>query len=210
MNLYPLGKALTYLLVRLLFRMRYEGLENIPAGQGFILACNHRSNFDPLFIAHKVPVQLHYMAKAELFQNTILCWILRGVGSFPVARGTGDTSAMDTATRLIQEGGILGMFPEGHRSKDGTPLRARSGIGMVVAQTGSSVLPCAVIFGDRLRFRATVTVRYGKLISKEALGLTGDSPSGIRKASKRIMEEIVALLGPTPSRESLPPVKGDA
>ena len=210
MNLYPLGKALTYLLVRVLFRMRYEGLENIPNSQGFILACNHRSNFDPLFIAHKVPVQLHYMAKAELFQNKILGWILHGVGSFPVARGTGDMSAMDAAARLIREGGILGMFPEGHRSKDGTPLRARNGIGMVAAQTGSGVLPCAVIYGDRLRFRTTVTVRYGKLITKEALGLTGDSPSSIRKASKRVMEEVVALLGPAPSGEALPPAKGEA
>ena len=196
MNLYPIGKAATYPLVRFLFKMRYEGLENIPEKEGFILACNHRSNFDPIFIVHKVPAQLHFMAKIELFRNRLLGWLLSGLGSFPVERGSGDTGAMDRATQIVRDGEILAIFPEGHRSKDGKPLRARSGIGMVAAQTGANVLPCAVQFGKRLGFRCQVTVRYGKLIPNEALEVSADSPRTIRKASLRVMEDIVALLDP--------------
>lgn len=195
MNLYLVGKALTYLLVRLLFNMKYEGLENIPAGAGFILASNHRSNFDPLFIAHKVRGQIYYMAKAELFKNGFIAWLLRSLGAFPVDRGSGDTSAMDLAGRLVRDGGVLGIFPEGHRSKDGKPQRARSGLGMVAAQTGANILPCAVVYGERLAFRTKVTVRYGRLLTNKELALDTGAPSAIRGASKRVMEEIVALLG---------------
>lgn len=192
--LYPFGKTVTYWFVRLLFRMRYEGLENIPPGRGFILASNHRSNFDPLFIAHKLRAAVHYMAKAELFQIGFIGWIFRSLNAFPVARGTGDTSALDTAKNIVRSGQVLGMFPEGHRSKDGKPLRARSGVALIAAQTQADVLPCGVIFGDKLRFRSQVIVRYGKLIPAAELGARADSPASIRTASKRIMEDIIALL----------------
>ncbi len=195
MNLYPLGKALTYGLVRIAFRMRYEGLEHIPPKtHGFILASNHRSNFDPLFIAHKVPGSLHFMAKIELFKNRFIGWILRSVNAFPINRGSGDSTAMDTATQVIQNGGILVIFPEGHRSKDGKPLRPRSGVGMLAAQTGADVLPCAVCYGNKLSFRCTVTVRYGPLIPHKDLGLGEQGMSGIRDASKLVMSRIVDML----------------
>ena len=192
--LYPFGNLVTYWLVHLLFRMRYEGLENIPPDRGFILASNHRSNFDPLFIAHKLRSAVCYMAKAELFQNGFIGWILRNVNAFPVARGTGDTSALDAAREIIRSGRVLGMFPEGHRSKDGKPLRVRSGVALIAAQTGADVLPCAVYYVGRLHFRAQVTVRYGKLIPSAELEAQADSPASIRAASKRIMEDIIALL----------------
>lgn len=195
MNLYPFGKAVTYWLVRILFRMRYEGLENIPADRGYILACNHRSNFDPIFIAHKVPQQLFYMAKAELFRFPPFGWILRSVGAFPVARGKGDTGALDGAEEIIRGGGVLGVFPEGHRSKDGIPLRPRSGVALIAAKTGAAVLPCAVCFGRRLRLRTTVTIRYGRLIPAEDLAVDAGSPASIRARAKVVMDRILALLG---------------
>lgn len=192
--LYGFGKLVTYWYVRLFFRMRYVGLENIPRAKGFILASNHRANHDPLFIAHRVPKGIHYMAKAELFRNKLLGWILRNVNAFPVARGTGDTSAIDTAKEVIRSGDVLGMFPEGTRSRDGKPLRARSGVALIAGQTGADVLPCAICFEGRLRFRTAVTVRYGKLITVDELGIDAEKPSMVRAASKRIMADIVALL----------------
>ena len=201
MNLYPLAKTVSYWLVRVLFRMRYEGLENIPKDRGFILASNHRSNFDPLFIAHKIPQQLHYMAKAELFKNPLLGWAMRRVNAFPVQRGKGDTFALEMAGQIIEKGSILGMFPEGHRSKDGTVQRPHSGIAIIAGQTGAAVLPCAVIYGKKLGFRTVVTVRYGELISREQLAADASSPSSIRNCTKRIMGDIVALLLPAGGAE---------
>lgn len=193
--LYAFGKAVTYLYVRLLFRVRYVGLTNIPADKGFILASNHRGYHDPLFIAHRVPKRVYYMAKAELFRNRVLGWLFRSVGAFPVDRGSGDASTLDTARGIIERGEVLGMFPEGTRSKDGKPLRARSGVSLIAAQTGADVLPCAICYGEKLRFRTPVTVRYGKVIPAAELGADAGKPSTLRAASKRIMGDIVAMLG---------------
>jgi len=195
MNLYWFGRAVCNVFINILFRMKYEGRENVPEDRGFILASNHRSNFDPLCVVQGVKKQLRFMAKAELFRGAFLRWLLLSLGAFPVQRGAGDTGAMDNAAQIVRDGGVLAIFPEGHRSKDGVPLRARSGVGMVAAQTGADVLPCAVVFGDKLRFRCTIRVVYGKLIPHEELGLDAGSPSSIRKASKRIMDDIIALTG---------------
>jgi 1-acyl-sn-glycerol-3-phosphate acyltransferase len=192
--LYAFGKTVTYWLVRILFKMRYEGLENIPAGSGFILASNHRTYLDPLFIAHKLPCPVHYMAKAELFTAPILGFLVKRLKAFPVSRGSGDRTPLDTAVAFIKGGEVMGMFPEGTRSRDGKPMRPHSGVALIAAETGADVLPCAIVFEGKLRFRTPVTVRYGKLITSEELAADPASRTAIRTASKRIMEGIVGLL----------------
>ncbi len=195
MNLYPFGKAVTHALVRILFKMRYEGLENIPKGGGYILASNHRSFFDPMFIAHKISPDIHFLAKEELVTPPVIGAVIRTLGVVPVRRGAGDTGALDEAARLIRGGGVLGIFPEGTRSRDGMPLRPRSGLAIIAGKTRADILPCAVCFGRRLGFRQTVTVRYGPLIRNERLALGSGAPSSVKAASRMVMEEIVALAG---------------
>lgn len=195
MNLYRLGRAVTHLYVLILFKMRYEGLENIPKKQGFILASNHITAYDPLFVAHKIPQQLHFMAKTELFRNPVIGWILRRVNAFPVDRGKGDGKAIDEAKIRIDSGGVLGIFVEGTRSRDGKPQRARSGVALIAGSTGADILPCAVVYSKKLKFRSVVTVRYGTLIKSDSLGIDLESPSTLRLAAKSVMDEIVGLLG---------------
>ncbi|HHY53001.1 MAG TPA: 1-acyl-sn-glycerol-3-phosphate acyltransferase [Clostridiales bacterium] len=194
LNLYSFGKAVTYPVVRGLFSIRYEGLENIPKQGGFILACNHRSNFDPVLIAHKVPHQIHYLAKDELVRIAVVGSIIRNLGVVPIKRGTGDKQALEAAIAVLRQGGVLGIFPEGHRSPDGTPLRPHSGVALIAGQTGADVLPCAVSYGPKLGFRIPITIRYGKLIPNEELGVDISSPSTLKAATRRIMEDIVAML----------------
>ena len=118
MWLYVLAKAVCMFLFSIWYKLEYRGLENIPAGGGYILMSNHRSNLDPIVLAEKAHGQVRYMGKMELFQNPILGWALRTIGTFPVDRGAGDTSAIETAQEVVQVGDILGIFPEGHRSKN--------------------------------------------------------------------------------------------
>ena len=193
MNLYPFARAATYPLVRALFKISYEGLENIPEQGGYILACNHRTNFDPLFIAHKIPSPIAYLAKIELVKHPLAGPIIKSLGVVPIDRGSGDTGALESAALRIGEGSVLGMFPEGTRSKDGVPLRPRSGVAIIAGKTGTDILPCAVVFGKKLGFREAVTVRYGPVIPNSRLGIDLSSPSAIREASRLIMEEILAL-----------------
>lgn len=192
--LYGFGKFVTHIFVSILFKLRYEGLENIPKTSGFILASNHRRNYDPLFIAHKISQPIHYMAKIELFKNKFFAWVLREINAFPVSRGTGDTSALDTAREVIKSGEVLGMFPEGTRSKDGKLHRLRSGVALLAGQTGADILPCVICFDEKLRFRSTVKVRYGKLITAEELKIDVSDRSTMREALKLLSDSMESLL----------------
>ena len=131
MWLYYFAKAICMIAFNIWYKLDYHGLENIPSGGGYILMSNHRSMIDPIILAEKAHGQVRYMGKMELFRNPILGWALRTIGTFPVDRGAGDTSAIDNSRKVIEEGDILGIFPEGHRSKTGEPLRPKSGVALV-------------------------------------------------------------------------------
>ena len=120
---YTVAGALSWPVMRGLFRLRTAGVENVPEG-GVVLAANHTSNFDPWPLGFPLwpRRQLYFMAKVELF-NPVLKPILVGGGAFPVRRGESDVQAVETAVRLCREGKIVAMFPEGTRQQKG--LRKR-------------------------------------------------------------------------------------
>ena len=183
--------------IRVMYHVEIIGRENVPRDRGYILAANHRTNMDPIFVAAGVRAPIRYMAKVELFQKgKLFSWLLHRLGAFPVERGKGDTGAVEWAEQVVRSGAVLGMFPEGTRSKDGTPGKPKSGVAMIASQTNASVLPCAVCYGKELRFRTRLTIRYGPLIPYERLGFSpaNAAPREIKAASRLIMDEIVRLL----------------
>jgi len=192
---YSLARIITRCLIYILYDIKFEGLENIPDNGGYILASNHRTNFDPIFLAVKLKPQLFFMAKAELFKNKFVGFIIKNLGAFPVERGKGDTGAIEWAVNLLKDGKVLAMFPEGTRSLDGVPLKPKSGVAVVANQTKADILPCAVCFGKRLGFRGKVTIKYGKLIKNQELQFKDGTPGEIKNASKIIMNKIIELLG---------------
>lgn len=178
-------------------RVKRIGMDNIPpVGEKLVLCCNHISNWDPVVLVTAQPKRhIYFMAKSELFKNPLFAWLLgKQFGAFAVHRGTGDTDALATAKTLVDEGKIMGIFPEGTRSKDGKLLRAKSGASVIVAQTGATVLPVAIVAkNQRARiFRRTVVV-YGKPLTPEELHLDGEKPD-IRFASRRLMEVIGEMI----------------
>jgi 1-acyl-sn-glycerol-3-phosphate acyltransferase len=104
---------------RLLYRMRISGVENIPLEGPVVLASNHRSNLDPFFLGVSSPRQIHFMAKAELWKVKALGKVISVMGSFPVSRGAADRQAVRHALAILDQGAVLGLFPEGHRHRDG-------------------------------------------------------------------------------------------
>lgn len=196
MSFYGFAKFLACNTLRWFYKVRVEGQENIPARGGYILCANHRTNADPVFVTAATPHQLHFMAKAELFKNPIFGFIIRHLGAFPIERGKGDTAAIDTAISILKGGNAMVMFPEGTRSRDGKPLRPKSGAAMLAFQTGADILPVSISFGKKLRFRCGVTVRVGQLIGHEQLGITALVPSQLKAASSLIMGRIVENLDP--------------
>lgn len=193
MSFYTFARSVVNLVARMRYKITYEGLENVPEG-GFVLCCNHISMFDPILIAIKLKPQCHFMAKEELFKTKPLAFLFRHLGAFPVARGKGDTSAIDYAVELVKNGKIVGIFPEGTRSRDGRLQKLKSGAVVVAAQTGCGLQPCVIKKGERLFIRRALTVRYGKFISHEQLGITGHSPAQIRSANRLLTSTFTTML----------------
>lgn len=171
-------------LFRLMFRIRFYGQENIPTKGGFILVSNHRSGYDPLFIAIGTKLQVHYMAKEELMKAPVVGWILKKAQCFGVSRGSGDTGAVDTAVDYLKKGEVVGIFPEGTRASVGKTLRPKSGVSHIAKLSGASILPCCVSIDGKCRIGCTVKVSYGKLIPFEQLGLEEEGAGALRNATR--------------------------
>jgi len=148
--------------------LRVRGLENLPAQGPVILVANHLTNFDVFPIQFVLPRLIFYMAKAELHENKLMDAILRRLGSFPVYRGEHDDWAIHHALQVLEQGQMLGMFPEGKRSKGKGLRAAKSGVARLAITANCPVIPLAVNGTQRLfkRFprRNLVTIHIGALI----------------------------------------------
>ncbi len=187
----PLAKALVFLK----FRVRSFGEENIPKEEPFILAANHIGALDPVIIISLCRRTLHFMAKDELFKNRIFASFLKKMNVFPVRRRTSDKKSLDFAKKIISFGWVLGIFPEGTRSKDAVPKKAKNGVSYLAAKTKADILPVSIYkTPEDKSLRPKITVRFGRLIKNSEFALCENySQQKIREASGRIMEEITSL-----------------
>lgn len=197
-----LGRFLIRILrpiIRTFMWVRVVGKENIPATPGeppLILCSNHISNWDPVLLEILSPRHVYFMAKAELFSNKLFAWLLgKQLGAFPVKRGTGDTGAIDTAQRLVSEGKLMGIFPEGTRSKDGKLLRPKSGAALIVSRTGAHVLPVAITTkGQKICPFKKITITFGNPLTPEELHLANAENPELRYGIRAIMGAIADLM----------------
>ena len=136
------------------------------------------------------------MAKEELFKNPLFAWLIRSLGAFPVARGKGDTGVLDTAVERLEKGHSLMIFPEGTRSKDGKVGRGHSGAAVIAARSGKMMIPVGIVFGEKLKFRSKVTVKYGEPIMPQDYVEISDTPNPrqLVKLKNRYMADIKRLV----------------
>ena len=194
--LYGLIGGVSWPVVYGLYRLRARGLEHLPH-DGFVLAANHTSNFDPWALG--LPLwprrQLRFMAKSELFR-TPLAPILRAGGAFKVRRGEGDVEAMRTAAELVREGEIVVMFPEGTRREKGLRkkhvARAHTGAARIALTAGAPLVPAAIAGTDRLTRLEPLRVAYGEPLDLSSLdGL--DQKRAAEAATELLMARIEEL-----------------
>jgi 1-acyl-sn-glycerol-3-phosphate acyltransferase len=180
-----------------LYGLRAKGRENLPEGTGFVLACNHVSSFDPWPLGMPLwPKRfLRFMAKSELYWFP-LTFVLNGAGAFPVRRGQRDVAAIETAVRLVREGQVVAMFPEGTRRTKGLvkrfEARPRSGAARIALEAGSPLVPAAVKGTDKLLRLGRLRVAYGPPVDIDDLR-GGDIATAAREATERLMERIAEL-----------------
>ncbi|HEX7355412.1 MAG TPA: lysophospholipid acyltransferase family protein [Mycobacteriales bacterium] len=150
--LYWVLKAILTPLLRTLYRPWIEGLENIPDEGAAILASNHLSWLDWIFLPLLVPRRISFLAKSDYFTEKGIKGRLKrvffgGTGQVPIERSGGDASsaALATATRILAEGGLLGIYPEGTRSPDGRLYRGKTGVARMALEARVPVIPCAMV-----------------------------------------------------------------
>jgi len=182
-------------ILSVVFRWKVSGVENIPKTGGVLICSNHISFLDPPVIATAVPRYLHYMAKEELFRIWGFGYIIRKLRTFPVRRGTPDRTAIRTALGLLIAGEIVGIFPEGTRSKNGVLGNPEPGVSLIAARAGVPIVPAAITGTNQLfcngKIIPQITVKFGKPIHVEQGKI---DKSGLDLVSQTIMNEISKLL----------------
>lgn len=192
--LYAVGQFLLRLFYFPVFRIRVRGREYIPRTGPVLLCSNHVAKRDPVILGVSQRRQVFYMAKEELFQNGFIGGVLRGLGAFPVRRGTGGTDALQDAYDLLDDNAVVGVFIEGTRSKTGELGRPKTGAALLAYRTKAPVVPvCITCDGKRPKAFKRTLVQFGPPITAGELQIPDDSSMQLRKASRKIMAAISAL-----------------
>jgi 1-acyl-sn-glycerol-3-phosphate acyltransferase len=198
--------AVGRLLFRCFTRVRVEGLEHVPGEGALIIASNHASHADPPLIhCWLVPAlgrPVHWMAKAEVLSPPVVGWFFKQIGAFGIRRGAADTEAFRLARRVLDEGRVLGAFPEGTRSHDGRMQTAKEGVSLLALRTGAPVLPVGCSGTHRFwpRGRALwgvggrVTLRVGEPFHVERRILGDGRKETLEEVTERLMRQIAVLL----------------
>jgi 1-acyl-sn-glycerol-3-phosphate acyltransferase len=206
--MYWVIKAILKPLLRGIYRIRVEGLENVPARGPAIIAANHVSFLDSFFIPLVVPRRrVTYLAKADYFKSWKTSWFFKMVGQIPMDRSGGSKSqaALDTALSVLKEGKLLGIYPEGTRSPDGYLYRGRTGVARLALTAGVPVIPVGLVGTaevmpkdakmPRLSGRQTVRVKYGQPLEFTRYAGRERDRMVLRSATDEIMYEIMQLSG---------------
>lgn len=193
--IFKLAYYLAVIAFRIAFNIKIEGKENIPEG-AFIIAPNHRTNADPPVVAIAAGYSRYaFIAKEELFKSKLFGGLIKWLGAFPVSRGKGDSGAIDVSIEKLKEGRRLVIFPEGTRSKTGKVGRGKTGVALIAAKSGYTVVPAGIIFGEKLHFRSKITVKFGKPILPGEFKLSAEpAPNELKEVKKKIMDSITELV----------------
>jgi 1-acyl-sn-glycerol-3-phosphate acyltransferase len=175
-----------------------EGRENVPPGGPVILAANHRSMLDVPLMVLACPRSVTFMAKQELFGGPVRRWAFNALGGFPVKREIADIRAMDTGLAVLQQGDVLGLYPEGTRSKTGQMLPFLRGAAWLALKVGAPIVPCGISGTPRSgRFpdlRKRVRIVFGPRIEAQRV----DEPRRRRERAEDLtadlLEGIIAIV----------------
>ena len=195
--------ALNYAITRVLWRVQIHGAFPIPPGQGAVIACNHRCPLDPSFIALTVPRVVHWMVAKEYCEHPAFRWLLRVCCVIPVNRGGIDTAATKAAIRLVEKGGLVGVFPEGRiNTTEQTLLPGRSGAAMIALKARAPLVPCYIHGAPYdgttigcLFMPAFVRLEFGQPIDLSPYFNRDDTRDVLEEVTLRLLREIARLAG---------------
>ena len=182
-------------------RLHVTGAENVPSTGPAIIAANHRSMLDVPLLVLAAPRPMTFMGKRELFGDPLRRWAFRAMGGFPVRREIADIRAIDVALAVLDRDEVLGMYPEGTRSRTTTMLPFLKGAAWLALRTAAPIVPCGIIGTERdpergamPPIRKTVRITFGPPIQVER---EDDPATRRRKADEltdQLLQAVTALL----------------
>ena len=200
---YAICRMTSQIFFRLAYGLKIKGMENLPQTGKVVVASNHRSNFDPPILGGTLTREVHFFAKAELFEIPVIGRLIRYLNAFPVRRGEFDRASLEKCLSVLKNDGCLLFFPEGTRAPADGFLEAKLGMGWVISLSDAPVVPVYIHGskerGPQLLGRPGIMMVVGKPLPAADL-----KPKGLRgrelyqAIADRILEEIRELSISTP------------
>ncbi|MCM3788306.1 lysophospholipid acyltransferase family protein [Domibacillus sp. 8LH] len=186
---YTFAKTVVKSILTPAYRIHVKGHEHFPKEGGVLLCANHIDNLDPPIVGITSKRPVRFMGKEELFKKKWMGKLMKELNVFPVKRGMSDREAIRTGLKILKEGQVLGLFPEGTRSKNGELGKGLAGAGFFALRTDAAVVPCAIIGPYKLG--KPLQVVYGPPIDMVSLR---ERKASAEEATEAIMEAIAKLI----------------
>lgn len=179
--LYYIGKILLAVFFKLFCRIKFIDQQKIPTTGGLIVASNHVSYYDPFAVGSGLNRKIRWMAKKELFEEKLVGFLISIMAAFPVERGKGDLKAVKQAVKFLKSGEIIGIFPEGTRSVDGTVGEPQQGLGLISVMSGAPVTPAAIVGTLNARIKSGIVPKFRQIVVKYGEAIYPDKIEGTKK-----------------------------
>ena len=201
---YRVARAMLSRPLRSAYDIDVDGAGDLPVGAA-ILAANHRSFMDSVFLAFVLDRPVAFLAKAEYFDRRSTAWFFRSTGQIPLRRGSpaGARQALDAAADVLADGGIVGVYPEGTRSRDGRLHRGQLGAARLAVSSGAPIVPVGLVGTDNVQAPDRWLPRVGKRVKVHfgspvwAGPQEADRARQLRDVTDQVMTRIAGLCGQT-------------
>jgi 1-acyl-sn-glycerol-3-phosphate acyltransferase len=195
--------GIAYLLCKFLWRTQWHNRLPLSDADGAVIVCNHRSSVDPFFIQMATGRKVHWMVAREYCESRAFGWFLRACEVIPTNRGGIDTAATKAAIRIVSQGGLMGMLPEGRiNMTDQVLLPARPGAALVALKAKAKVVPCYIHGAPYRRHAASpffmparVEITFGEPIDLAEYAGRESEAGVVPEIMRRILKSIAALAG---------------
>ena len=195
---YRYAQVVAQILTKLLFNLKVEGRQNIPAHGGALIVSNHQSNLDPVVLSAFLNRPVNFVCKSELFRNPLAGWVIRRLNGFPIRQGKGDIDAVKEMIHRLREGHVLNIYPEGSRTPDGEIHEFQRGVGLIVRRANVPVIPAAIVGAfdawpiHRSIWRMKpVHVRFGPPLNLTGLQTDEEITAAIEREVRRLFDEML-------------------
>jgi 1-acyl-sn-glycerol-3-phosphate acyltransferase len=202
---YRIFKGVFGPILRILFKVRVEGIEHVPVGGPVILASNHLSFSDSIFLPLMLKRRVTFVAKAEYFEQRKTAWFFKMMGQIPINRGGGAASqrALEAAEGVLKADGVFGIYPEGTRSPDGRLYKGRTGVARLALDCGAPVVAAAMIGTREAQpigkvmpvFFSPITIKFSRPLDFSRFESRRDDPLALRQITDEVMFELRELSG---------------